>query len=622
MRSETWTIRQVFQDRRQYKVPFYQRAYVWTLKDQWLLLWTDIKEKAEERLAGATPAPHFLGAIVVEPQERTGLKGVDTLHIIDGQQRLTTLQYVLASLRLATKELGITSVDAFLTTVLDNHHPDTMAEPEVEVFKVWPTFSDQEAFVSVMLAESLAQLRVRFPNHYTQTGEFRKIGITHPRALESVWNFTQWIKSWIETKGGVVAAEALAMAALEDLKVVLIQLEKGDDAQVIFETLNGRGAELHATDLIRNHLFMSVSPADLKPLQLYNDKWRQFENDTWKIGERRGRLTKPRLEWLIYAALRAETGREGDLSRLYVDYKEYAKGLSATQQLDRLDLYGKHYLALITGTGDLPVARLGRRLHAYDTTTTHPLALKISTADISDAEKSSMFNTIVSYIVRRTACGLTTKNYNNWFMSVLRQFAKEPLSNASLVSLMTVSNSDIGRWPDDAEFMNALVNGPIYPDRFDAQRCRSLLTELEASLRTIKSEEPVLPELSTHLDIDHIMPQSWFEHWPLPDGSKVTSGEAFSARILEIGGGQLSGRQAEIRRRVKAISTLGNLTLLNWSVNREAQHKAFIEKRKRLIEHSNLSLNVRLVSLTGWDEDTIEERGTALATAALKVYPR
>lgn len=78
----------MFQDRRQYMVPFYQRSYVWTLRDQWSQLWDDICTKAEARLAGAKPTPHFLGAIVLDPQPREGLIGVDTLHIIDGQQRL------------------------------------------------------------------------------------------------------------------------------------------------------------------------------------------------------------------------------------------------------------------------------------------------------------------------------------------------------------------------------------------------------------------------------------------------------------------------------------------------------------------------------------------------------
>ena len=622
MKSDTWTIQQVFQDRRQYKVPFYQRAYVWTLKGQWELLWEDIEEKAEERLSGATPAPHFLGAIVVEPQERTTLKGVDTLHIIDGQQRLTTLQYVLTGLRLAARELGIGEIDSFLASVLDNPNPDTMILPSVEVFKVWPTFSDQTPFVSVMRTPSLESLKQHYPDHFTQAGNFRKIGITHPGALEAVWSFADWAKDWTKKNGGNASFEALVMATIKDLKVVLIQLEKGDDAQVIFETLNGRGAQLHATDLIRNHLFMRVDPEEEDPFALYESKWKQFEHTTWQIGERRGRLTRPRLEWLLYSTIRAETGQEGDLARLYVDFKEYAKSLTTTEQLETLDVYGKHYLQLITGKGDLPIARFGQRLLAYDTTTTHPLALKISTAALSDAEKSAMFSSLVSYIVRRAACGLTTKNYNNWFASILRQLSQGQISHSALLEIMVAPTYDASRWPDDAEFTNALITGPIYLGRLDAPRCRTLLTELEAVLRTSKSEEPQIPELSKDLDIDHILPQSWYEHWPLTDGNKAEQSEAYPAYLAEVSGATLTEQQAAIRTRNKAVPTLGNLTLLNLSVNRGAQNKAFAVKKDLLITHTNLSLNVKLITHDAWDESTIAERGKQLAAAATKVYPR
>jgi len=61
MKSETIAIQQLFQDRRQYRVPFYQRAYVWNKEDQWERLWADIQDKAEARLIGAKPVPHFLG---------------------------------------------------------------------------------------------------------------------------------------------------------------------------------------------------------------------------------------------------------------------------------------------------------------------------------------------------------------------------------------------------------------------------------------------------------------------------------------------------------------------------------------------------------------------------------
>ncbi|MCZ5760598.1 DUF262 domain-containing protein [Escherichia coli] len=45
MKSETLTVQQLFQDRRQYCVPFYQRAYVWTQQDQWSALLEDILRK-------------------------------------------------------------------------------------------------------------------------------------------------------------------------------------------------------------------------------------------------------------------------------------------------------------------------------------------------------------------------------------------------------------------------------------------------------------------------------------------------------------------------------------------------------------------------------------------------
>src|ERR1700733_6978668 len=110
MKSETIPVQQVFQDRRQYLVPFYQRAYVWNRDDQWEPLWNDISDKAETRAKAATPTPHFLGAIVLEPQPRRSLRGVETYHIIDGQQRLTTLQYFLVALAMAARDGGSSSL--------------------------------------------------------------------------------------------------------------------------------------------------------------------------------------------------------------------------------------------------------------------------------------------------------------------------------------------------------------------------------------------------------------------------------------------------------------------------------------------------------------------------------
>src|SRR3954452_1633202 len=132
MKSETISVQQVFQDRRQYRVPFYQRAYVWNRDEQWEPLWNDIAEKADARAAGESPAPHFLGAIVLEPQPRSGLRGVEMFHIIDGQQRLTTLQYFLSALIIAARELEHSQLLPLLEGCVWNPNPETMENVEIE----------------------------------------------------------------------------------------------------------------------------------------------------------------------------------------------------------------------------------------------------------------------------------------------------------------------------------------------------------------------------------------------------------------------------------------------------------------------------------------------------------
>jgi hypothetical protein len=101
MKPDKLTIDDLFQRDRRYVVPLYQRAYVWTREDQWEPLWDDIEQQAEACLAEdglISRRSHFLGAIVLNVSRIIG-KGVARSEIIDGQQRLTTLQIVIAAMR-------------------------------------------------------------------------------------------------------------------------------------------------------------------------------------------------------------------------------------------------------------------------------------------------------------------------------------------------------------------------------------------------------------------------------------------------------------------------------------------------------------------------------------------
>lgn len=134
---------------------------------------------------------------------------------------------------------------------------------------------------------------------------------------------------------------------------------------------------------------------------------------------------------------------------------------------------------------------------------------------------------------------------------------------------------------------------------------RMMLTELEGELRRqVKTEEPDVPKLSS-LDIDHLMPQQWFSHWPLENGQSVTDTEASAVAQIVLAGAELTPDQELVRKRQQVIATLGNLTLLNLSVNRSLQHSDFLKKRDAFLAHTSLRLNVPLTVKDRWDEEQI-----------------
>ena len=77
-----------------YVVPNYQRDYAWQ-SPQWEQLWDDLSSYKEYNKPEI-----FIGSVIVVPEkvfENTKL--VEQFSIVDGQQRLTTLQIILSSIR-------------------------------------------------------------------------------------------------------------------------------------------------------------------------------------------------------------------------------------------------------------------------------------------------------------------------------------------------------------------------------------------------------------------------------------------------------------------------------------------------------------------------------------------
>src|SRR3990172_2457856 len=106
MKANAAPLLAVFEKKLRLEVPLFQRQYVWKREQQWEPLWEDISRKFVEFIEGRKDSPvHFLGAMVLD-QKQTPTTHVVKRQIIDGQQRLTTLQIFLAAFRDFCREQG------------------------------------------------------------------------------------------------------------------------------------------------------------------------------------------------------------------------------------------------------------------------------------------------------------------------------------------------------------------------------------------------------------------------------------------------------------------------------------------------------------------------------------
>lgn len=149
MKPATNTLTEIFNADVRYVVPLYQRPYVWNREFHWEPLWEDVEVVLDHYLEGAAePMRHFLGAIVLDQQDTPPGEPVRRL-VIDGQQRLTTLQLFMAAASRAASADGCER-QARLLAKLTQNDPDLASGDER--FKVWPTNANQAAFREVMLS--------------------------------------------------------------------------------------------------------------------------------------------------------------------------------------------------------------------------------------------------------------------------------------------------------------------------------------------------------------------------------------------------------------------------------------------------------------------------------------
>lgn len=588
MRVDTYNLTKIFGQDARYLVPLFQRPYVWDQEKNWEPLWEDVQRAAREGEEGVVGHPHFLGAIVlagVEPE----FGELSTWEVIDGQQRLTTLQVLLASTRAAAETVGDERSARLLGKLIDND-PDLVPIGHQNArYKVWPTNVDQQQFSDAM------------------TGA-RGTG----RLVKARRWFEQEITSWLREAPNLDRRIAALVAALrEKLRLVVMDLEQEDDAQVIFETLNGRGTPLEAADLVKNLLFRLAKQGGADVNRLYSEYWRPFDEEAWRKPVSVGRQFRSRVDVFLTHWLSMRTKREVTTSTLYAGMSDWIEESKPAPEavFDELSRYADIYESFERQVPDSFEGRFFERLNAHQTTTVIPLLLHIWGLgnELDSEQRIRVLRTLDSFLMRRAVCGGSAKDYNNLFREVLIETAEADPSvmDIRIIEKLASAGAESRVWPNDAAFQRALVQDRLYKTMVRA-RLRSLLEGIEHELRRTGLTEQLAG--GSGLTVEHVMPQGWKAHWPLVDDRLTDS-------------------------RDDAVQRLGNLTLVTQKLNPTMSNSSWPDKHRWLATHALLRLTTGSILQAPpghpsvpewtetWDESRIGSRGEYLAGVALNIWP-
>jgi hypothetical protein len=253
MKSNNLTLGAILNSPNQYVIPAFQRYYRWD-QPEWEKLWADLVELRQPGKTGR----HFLGFLVLVPE--SVMPGqINKFHLIDGQQRLTTLSLVLCAVRDAAAAGGHSELaqEVRLTTLEHQFKKGT------DRYRVFPKLRDRDQYVACLAGEPPAEGRIAAAVRYF-SGRLNAI----PGA------------------GTETGLRAFFDLLTQRLEFVYAQLESENPFN-IFKSLNSTGVPLGQSDLIRNFVFMQVPVEDQDEFDeaLWKPIERHFENAQGNIDE-------------------------------------------------------------------------------------------------------------------------------------------------------------------------------------------------------------------------------------------------------------------------------------------------------------------------------------------------
>lgn len=562
----------------QYIIPFFQRPYVWK-SDDCDILYEDVLETASVAKSDVNKE-HFIGTIITK-NGTTSTPMAAQFDLVDGQQRITTFSLLIKSLA-DSVDLNQPNAGHLYNNINSSL---SFTDPYgVKHFRVVHNRIDREYYNMVMESDGKSDF----------SGLAGK-----SKVIDTYLYFKNKLSSLSNDE-----ILNLNHTILQKFPAISMVLDRYDDEQEIFDTINSLGVKLTTSELLKNYIF-----SDSETQKLYKLFWEDiFEVDEetvkfWNTKKTAGRVYRENIDVLLYCYLIIEKEKDVSLEHLFRDYKEWLKNKTADEKakfLKNLKLHADLYASFPSGTelNNLNFNDIEKRffhvIENLNVTTIYPLVLFLykKVEDVND--RLECLSLLESYLVRRNICRATTKNYNNLFISIIKSL-KNSSGDDILASLKNILNSykeDTGRFPTDEELKTGFSNSII-----SNQHAKEVLFVIALhQIKNVLSDVTVLS--SSSFSVEHMMPKKWETNW-----NNISTSDEKNTRNFK-------------------LLTLGNLTIITKNLNSKLRNSSWANKKSVLKQYSALPLTTMYTSKENWNEKTIEERATDLVNIALQIWKK
>jgi uncharacterized protein with ParB-like and HNH nuclease domain len=571
MKTESHSINDVLaKNATSFFIPPFQRAYAWGrteieryFSDISRIIESEIDKKQHDKLE------HFFGTVVIK-EEKAGFANKSV--VVDGQQRLTTTLIFLIALR--DCETDTVKQDYITQNYLTNN--SSSFQDKIKLKQVTKDWDSYRALVTKSQPN---------PGVISIAYELLKKLITEKRKLNPEVDFEHYI------------------IAIQRINVAVIFLDerpfKGEDPQIIFETLNSLGKPLTLSDLVRNFVLLNMESN--KQSDIYEKIWHPKIEDV--LNENSSKFFRDYLQYKTASSLKVVS--DNNTKELYQQFKDFVEENFEDHNnfVNDIVRFVKCYKWIITeiinesissnNTKDKEIKELLRNIfHDIKAEAFKPFVLglleyhqyTVNNVKLSDDFLITTLTTIRTYLIRRRILGLTQGENKN-IVTFSKKIEGLSKGNIQMIELLTNVFYRL-RLPNDNEIKTSLTTLNFYEG--SKQYSKFILGKIEEH-NTKVSVDFRNPKIT----IEHIMPQTLEDSW------KVELGENYK----------------DIHKNY--LHNIGNLILTEF--NSEIGNKPF-EEKKRKLETSSLNYRLDIIKRNTWSEQSIKEHLANMTTWFLDTF--